>query len=1261
MFSQTQRRVPAALRKAAAALTGTAVLAAGLVSIPSSALGATDDEWTTLRSRLIELSAEWDTADYAGAVSRLMPDTALLGNGDVGVTSGGGEGFKTFYVSKGDFWTGNPTPTPAGLGGITIGTPPKPGANGDLAEGKPVTASSHHDNFDPERAVNGQWGPGYEGWVSAVGKPQWLAVDLTGPTEIARVVITHDAAARPSETASTAKDFDVQVSDDGEQWTTVQAVTGNTDAVSDLIFDPVTTRHVRVLLTTPTQESDENSTVNPRGRIGQLEVYATANADDVALGAAASASTHHADFVPDRAVNGQWGSGYEGWVSQVGEDQWFQLDLGTAKPFQRYVIKHDEAARAGQAANNPRAFVVEASVDGAEWVTLGEESENAAAVSQAQFPEVTARYVRIRYTAPTQGGADPRARIGQFSLFDTEAPEAPDPTPFHERQNIADATVDTSVSLDGTPVQMHTWTAANDNVVVTQLTSDAEEAVTLPLTTWAGAGNARTDYTETAGTEGDALWVARSTAPGRNWVSTAGLATRVIGTELTDLTHDDDSASGKITLAPGQTVYVVTGVAGGGEDPVAEDVVAAAVALAQQDSDTVSALDSERSAWWKEFWLKSYIDVGDPQIEAYYFTAQYHLAAASRTGKVAPGIFGIWANVDDLMWFGDMHLNYNFQAPFYGVYSSNRPELADSYMDVILDYVPEAERRAKEDLSRVNADYIASRPDLADGIDGGVLYPVGIGPFGSTTADGYYEQVVDSLFAVSQFVTYWEYTRDRQFLEEKAYPLMVKIATFFEKYLEWDDASQEYVLWSGPHEGSWGKNAGSDIALLKYMLGALIDGSTVLDRDADERTGWEHLRDHLPGTPTAEYQGATVYSLAQAGTMNDGRDIRPGDNTVNLEFIHPGEQLNIRSSADERQIAVRTLDVMDSWGQSNSFPKVFTQAARAGYPAQGILDRFTEQLTQLSAPNLRVTDPYHGIEKAGATESINSMLLQGDGGVVTVFPNWPVEKDASFTRLRAEGAFVVSAARTGGVVSSIDVTSLAGGELDLANPWGGAAHVVDGNGNVVPSEIHDGIITVATAAGGDYTVVQGEAAGPAAPQNLTAPTITGTVKTGSALTARPGEWDTTGLRFTYQWQLDGQPIKGATQKKYVVKKKDAGHLLAVLVTAKGKDLPPGSATSATVAVAHDAQLSLKLGTYIALSSTSVKATVKLKTIPSVVGETVTIDVGGRSVTVVLDKNGSGTVTLPKLGSGIHTVKATYAGTDQIRSANSGPASLLILF
>jgi alpha-L-fucosidase 2 len=65
------------------------------------------------------------------------------------------------------------------------------------------------------------------------------------------------------------------------------------------------------------------------------------------------------------------------------------------------------------------------------------------------------------------------------------------------------------------------------------------------------------------------------------------------------------------------------------------------------------------------------------------------------------------------------------------------------------------------------------------------------------------------------------------------------------------------------------------------------------------------------------------------------------------------------------------------------------------------------------------------------------MLLQSHTGIVRIFPAIPDSwSDVSFTTLRAEGAFLISASKKNGRVTAVTVTSERGGTIVLENPFG---------------------------------------------------------------------------------------------------------------------------------------------------------------------------------------------------------------------------------
>jgi surface antigen len=80
-------------------------------------------------------------------------------------------------------------------------------------------------------------------------------------------------------------------------------------------------------------------------------------------------------------------------------------------------------------------------------------------------------------------------------------------------------------------------------------------------------------------------------------------------------------------------------------------------------------------------------------------------------------------------------------------------------------------------------------------------------------------------------------------------------------------------------------------------------------------------------------------------------------------------------------------------------------------------------------------------------------------------------------------------------------------------------------------------------------------------RNTAAPTVTGTAKVGSLLTASGGTWEPSGATLGYQWQADGVDLAGATSPTLRLLKGHQGRRLSVVVTATKPGYPTVSAAS----------------------------------------------------------------------------------------------------
>jgi hypothetical protein len=118
---------------------------------------------------------------------------------------------------------------------------------------------------------------------------------------------------------------------------------------------------------------------------------------------------------------------------------------------------------------------------------------------------------------------------------------------------------------------------------------------------------------------------------------------------------------------------------------------------------------------------------------------------------------------------------------------------------------------------------------------------------------------------------------------------------------------------------------------------------------------------------------------------------------------------------------------------------------------------------------------------------------------------------------------------------------------------------------------------------------------PEPPAATSGPTVGGTARRGSRLTANPGAWINQPSGYSYQWQrLDGtwEDIDSATGASYVATTDDLGRRLRVTVIATNED---GTASAASGATAPVGAAGLNRAASSSSKSRHKKRTVKAKT------------------------------------------------------------------
>ena len=98
--------------------------------------------------------------------------------------------------------------------------------------------------------------------------------------------------------------------------------------------------------------------------------------------------------------------------------------------------------------------------------------------------------------------------------------------------------------------------------------------------------------------------------------------------------------------------------------------------------------------------------------------------------------------------------------------------------------------------------------------------------------------------------------------------------------------------------------------------------------------------------------------------------------------------------------------------------------------------------------------------------------------------------------------------------------------------------------------------------------------------NIEAPFVGTDPVYGEPVLVEPGTWSAEPVAYAYQWLKDGQPIEGATNRRYKPTLDDIDHPLSVMVTATDAEGNQGTATTAETAPTRRAELRLLSGAQI---------------------------------------------------------------------------------
>ena len=523
---------------------------------------------------------------------------------------------------------------------------------------------------------------------------------------------------------------------------------------------------------------------------------------------------------------------------------------------------------------------------------------------------------------------------------------------------------------------------------------------------------------------------------------------------------------------------------------------------------------AEEHDWsWRDFWSKSFVEIPDKTIQESWYGSLYLLACCSRAGCPPPGLWGNFVTVPEMAWDGDYTLNYNFEAPFWGAYACNHPELAESYESPLLESMPRGRAIALKFQQQGLYYYMH-------------IIPVPGWSNGGKTFQG---QKSGTLFSSLNCIMRWRYTRDLAYAR-RVYPFLKGTADFWDKALVLRDGY--YV---DPKdcaaEGKESDTPATTLAFLRQLYPTMIELSSLLQVDQDRVPAWkvnleklsplpivpagpvDHLETSLdfnaPRPPAGQRAtnnpAITLKDLLGPDLVKDRMVIRnavsgygfpfpmvhafrqrqqrtSGPGMSSCHCIFPGWAIGMESSPLERKAALDTITLSAQWYDFNNQCSFYPGAACAGYDPKEILENLHELISRYAYPNFMIHAGGGGTENFAVTPAtLASMFLQSYQQNIHLFPDWPADQDASFGNLNACGGFLVSSRISHGEVVSVTIESTAGQPCRLVNPWKEKAVSILSNRGSTFSE-HAPLLTFPTRSGEVFEV---QPASPLSPPNST--------------------------------------------------------------------------------------------------------------------------------------------------------------------------------